>query len=169
MYKKIKRKVKKVFREFLVYHNSSLEYRAKVLTLVIAVNSEISECEEQLLHKIALEIYDNDEERADILVETVKEYFVKIVTNNGLNFEHLILQVEKETKAVERFSEKINIEKLMQFQECLEDEEDKIYHIDGELNGTDRRKSSTFLKCTWSFRLRRQYQATTRRQTKTIR
>ena len=127
MYKKIKRKVKKVFREFLVYHNSSLEYRAKVLTLVIAVNSEISNCEEKLLHKMALEIYDNDEERADILVETVKEYFVKIVTNNGLNFEHLIFQVEKETKAVERFSGKIDIEKLMQFQECLEDEEDKIY------------------------------------------
>jgi len=127
LYKKIKRKVKKVFREFLVYHNSSLEYRAKVLTLVIAVNSEISNCEEKLLHKMALEIYDNDEERADILVETVKEYFVKIVTNNGLNFEHLIFQVEKETKAVERFSGKIDIEKLMQFQECLEDEEDKIY------------------------------------------
>lgn len=127
MYKKIRRKVKKVFREFLVYHNSSLEYRAKVLTLVVAVNNEISECEEQLLDKIALEIYDNDEERADILVEAVREYFVKIVTNNGLNFEHLILEVEKETKEVERFSEKINIEKLMLFQECLDDEEDKIY------------------------------------------
>lgn len=127
MYKKIRRKVKKVFREFLVYHNSSLEYRAKVLTLVVAVNNEISECEEQLLDKIALEIYDNDEERADILVEAVGEYFVKIVTNNGLNFEHLILEVEKETKEVERFSEKINIEKLMLFQECLDDEEDKIY------------------------------------------
>jgi len=127
LYKKIRRKVKKVFREFLVYHNSSLEYRAKVLTLVVAVNNEISECEEQLLDKIALEIYDNDEERADILVEAVGEYFVKIVTNNGLNFEHLILEVEKETKEVERFSEKINIEKLMLFQECLDDEEDKIY------------------------------------------
>jgi len=127
LYKKIRRKVKKVFREFLVYHNSSLEYRAKVLTLVLAVNNEISECEEQLLDKIALEIYNNDEERADILVEAVGEYFVKIVTNNGLNFEHLILEVEKETKEVERFSEKINIEKLMLFQECLDDEEDKIY------------------------------------------
>ena len=127
MYKKIRRKAKKAFREFLVYHNSSLEYRAKVLTLVIAVNNEISECEEKLLGKIALEIYGNDEERADILVETVKEYFVKIVTNNGLNFEHLIYQVEKETKAVERFSEKIDIEKLMLFQKCLDDDEDKIY------------------------------------------
>jgi hypothetical protein len=129
MYKKLRRKLKKVFREFLVYHNSSLEYRAKVITLVVAVNSEISECEDKLLHKMALEIYDNDEERAEILVETVKEYFVKIETNNGLNFEHLVHKVEKETKAVKRFSEKIEIDRLMQFQECLEIEEDKIYQL----------------------------------------
>ena len=127
MYKKIKRKIKKVFREFLVYHNSSLEYRAKILTLVVAVNGEISNCEEELLHKIALKVYNNDEERSDILVETVKEYLNKIVTNNGLDFDHLIYQVEKETKAVNRFSEKIDTEILMQFQECIEDEEDKIY------------------------------------------
>jgi len=127
MYRRLKRKMKKVFREFLVYHNSSLEYRAKVITLVLAVNNEISDCEEELLQKMALEIYNKDEERADILVETVKEYFVKIETNNGLDFEHLIYKVEKETKAVKRFSAKIEIERLMQFQACLEDEEDKIY------------------------------------------
>ncbi len=127
IFRLLRRKIKKVFREFLVYHNSSLEYRAKVITLVLAVNNEISECEEELLKKMALEIYNNDEERSDILVETVKEYFVKIVTNNGLDFEHLVYKVEKETKAVKRFSEKIDIERLMQFQECLEDEEDKIY------------------------------------------
>ena len=108
-------------------HKSSLEYRAKVITLVLAVNNEISECEEELLKKMALEIYDNDEDRADILVETVKEYFVKIVTHNGLDFEHLVYKVQKETKAVKRFSEKIEIDRLMQFQVCLEDEEDKIY------------------------------------------
>jgi len=127
--RQIRRKIKKVFREFLVYHNSSLEYRAKIITLVLAVNNEISECEEELLHKMALEIYNNDEERSDILVETVKEYFVKIVTNNGLDFEHLIYKVEKETKAVKRFSAKIEIDRLMQFQECLDDEEDKIYQL----------------------------------------
>jgi hypothetical protein len=129
IFKLIRRKIKKVFREFLVYHNSSLEYRAKVITLVLAINNEISECEEALLEKMALQIYNHDEERADILVETVKEYFVKIVTNNGLDFEHLVQKVEKETKAVKRFSEKIDIEALLEFQECLEDEEDKIYQL----------------------------------------
>jgi hypothetical protein len=127
MIKKIKRKIKKVFRELLIYHNHSLEYRAKLLTLIVSINHEINECEEKLLYKIACDIYDNDEERAEILVEAVKEYFNKIITNNGLDFEHLVLQVEKETKEVRRFAKKIDINQFQKFQECLEDEEDKIY------------------------------------------
>jgi len=127
MVKVFRRKVKKFFREFLLYHNSSLEYRAKVLTLVVAANEKISECEEKLLMEIACEIYKNDEERCEILVETVKEYFEKIITNNGLDFEHLVFQVEKETRDVKRFSKKIDIEALMKFQMCEMDEEEKLY------------------------------------------
>ena len=127
MVKLIRRKIKKIFRELLLYHNSSLEYRAKVLTLIVAVNKKITPCEEELLLKTACQIYDHDEERSEILVETVKEYFKKIITNNGLDFEHLIYQVEKETREVKRFAEKIDIDALMKFQECIDDEEDKIY------------------------------------------
>ncbi len=127
MIKKIRRKIKKSFRELLLYHNSSLEYRAKVLTLVVSVNRKITPCEEKLLYETACDIYDNDEERAEILVEAVKEYFVKIITNNGLDFEHLVFQVEKETKAVRRFADKIDIEALNKFQVCIDDEEDRIY------------------------------------------
>jgi DNA polymerase III gamma/tau subunit len=127
MVKKIRRKIKKAFRELLLYHHSSLEYRAKVLTLVVAVNEDISPCEEELLYAIACEIYNNDEERAEILVEAVKEYFDKIITDNNLNFEHLVFQVEKETKAIKRFAKKIDIEALKKFQSCIDNEEDKIY------------------------------------------
>jgi len=127
LYKKLRKKVKKVFREFLLYHNSSLEYRAKLLTLVVAANGQISKCEEALLYKTACHIYNHDEERSEILVETVKEYFDKIITNNGLDFEHLLFQVERETKEVKRFAEKIDIETLSKFQECIDNEEDKIY------------------------------------------
>jgi hypothetical protein len=119
--------VKKVFRELLLYHNSSLEYRAKILTLVVAVNGEISECEEKLLYQTACDIYNNDEERSEILVEAVKEYFEKIRTDNGLDFEDLIFQVEKDTKAVQRFVSKIDIVALQKFQECIHEEEDKVY------------------------------------------
>ncbi len=127
MIKNLRKKVKKVFRELLLYHNSSLEYRAKLLTLVVAVNNDITPCEEELLYKTACEIYNNDNERAEILVETVKEYFDKIITNNGLDFEHLVFQVEKETREIKRFVQKINIKQLQQFQKCIDNQEDKIY------------------------------------------
>ena len=129
MIKFVRKKIKKFFREFLLYHNSSLEYRAKVLTLVVAVNQKITPCEEELLYQTACKIYNRDEERSEILVETVKEYFQKIVTNNGLDFEHLVFDVEKETKAVRRFAEKIDIDLLMEFQKCIDEEEDRIYQL----------------------------------------
>ncbi len=129
MIKVIRKKIKKFFREFLLYHNSSLEYRAKVLTLVVAVNEKITPCEEELLYQTACKIYNNDEERSEILVEMVKEYFQKIITNNGLDFEHLVFDIEKETKAVRRFAKKIDIDLLMEFQKCIDDDEDNIYQL----------------------------------------
>ena len=129
MIKVIRKKIKKFFREFLLYHNSSLEYRAKVLTLVVAVNEKITPCEEELLYQTACKIYNNDEERSEILVEMVKEYFQKIITNNGLDFEHLVFDIEKETKAVKRFAKKIDIDLLMEFQKCIDDKEDNIYQL----------------------------------------
>ena len=116
-----------MFREFLVYHHSSLEYRAKLLTLMISSNGEISECEKEKLKKIAHSIYGEDVERAEVLIDTVNEYHNKIITNNGLNFEHLIQLVERETKAVPRFVEKIDIDMLGQLHECVDDEEDALF------------------------------------------
>ena len=83
MIKFLRRKSKKFFREFLLYHNSSLEYRAKVFTLVVAANEKISACEESLLRELVCDIYGQDEERCEILIETINEYFEKIITNNG--------------------------------------------------------------------------------------
>jgi uncharacterized tellurite resistance protein B-like protein len=114
-----------MFREFLVYHHSSLEFRAKLLTLMVSSNGEMCECEKQKLKEIAHAIYKDDDERADLLVDTVKEYHNKIITNNGLNFEHLIQQVNKEVKEVKRFCEKIDIGLLMQLHECMDDESEE--------------------------------------------
>ena len=117
----------KMFREFLVYHHSSLEYRAKILTLMISANGEICECEKQKLKEIAYSIYGNDQDRAELLIDAVNEYHTKIITNNGLNFEHLIQQVQKETKEVKRFCEKIDMKLLMQLHECMDNEEDILF------------------------------------------
>ena len=114
-----------MFRELLVYHNSSLEFRAKLLTLMITSDNEINECEKQKLKEIAHTIYDDDQERAELLIDTVYEFHTKIVTSNGLDFEHLITQVRKEVKEVKRFCEKIDIGLLMQLHECMDDDDDE--------------------------------------------
>ncbi len=125
MFKIFKRKVTKMFREFLVYHHSSLEYRAKILTLMVSSNGEIDECEKQKLKEIAYTIYDDDHDRAELLIDTVNEYHNKIITQNGLDFEHLVMLVERETKEVKRFAQKIDMDMLMQLHECLDDENEE--------------------------------------------
>jgi len=125
MFKLIKRNVMKMFREFLVYHHSSLEFRAKLLTLMVSSNGEMCECEKQKLKEIAHTIYKDDDERAELLIDTVKEYHNKIITDNGLNFEHLIQQVNKEVRTVKRFCEKIDIEQLKKLHECMDEESEE--------------------------------------------
>ena len=127
MVKTFKRNVMKMFREILVYHHSSLEYRAKILTLMISSNGAICECEKQKLKEIAYSIYGDDQDRAELLIDAVLEYHTKIITNNGLDFEHLIQLVQRETKEVKRFCEKIDIELLMQLHECMDNEEDILF------------------------------------------
>ena len=56
-----------MFREFVVYHHSSLEFRAKILTLMISANGEMCDCEKQKLEEIAHKIYQDDEGRAEYL------------------------------------------------------------------------------------------------------
>ena len=127
MLKKIRRSIRKMFREFLVYHHSSLEYRAKILTLMVSADGNISKCEYLKLQEIAHKVYSKDTERAEILVETVQEYHTKIITNNGLDFEHMIQLVEQETKEVKRFANKIDIALLRELVECIKNEEDIIF------------------------------------------
>jgi len=125
MFKGFKRNVMKMFREILVYHHSSLEFRAKLLTLMVSSNGEISECEKQKLKEIAYGIYETDQDRAELLIDTVMEYHLKIIHNNGLDFEHLIQIVQKEVKEVKRFSEKIDMDILYELHECLEYEDEE--------------------------------------------
>jgi hypothetical protein len=127
VFKNLKRTVKKMFREFLVYHHSSMEYRAKILTLMVSSNGEICECEKQKLKEIAHSIYRDDIERAELLVDTVHEYHTKIITRNGLDFEHLIQLVERETKEVKRFADKIDISLLQELHACIDEEEDRLF------------------------------------------
>lgn len=125
MFKVFRRTLRKMFRELLVYHHSSLEYRAKILTLMISSNGEICECEKKRLKEIAERIYLNDSDRAELLIDTVFEYHHKIITNNGLDFEHLIQLVVQDSKEVRRFVDKIDMAFLLELHECSKDEEEE--------------------------------------------
>jgi uncharacterized tellurite resistance protein B-like protein len=116
--------IMRMFREFLVHHHSSLEYRAKILTLMISSDGEMDECEKQKLKEIAFEIYKDDPDRAEVLIDTVTEFHNKIVNDNGLDYEHLILQVARETREVRRFADKIDIDLLKRLHECIDDEDE---------------------------------------------
>ncbi len=124
----IKRKVKgwflSFFREIFVYHNSSLEFRAKLLAAVIGANKQIDDCEKDLLLEIAKEIYPEDIARVDVLVNTTKEFVSKIIDNNGLNVNELIMSINQDLKEVKRFHEKIEIEQLKRFIKCSDNDDE---------------------------------------------
>ena len=129
MFKNWKRTIKKFFREFLVHHHGSLEYRAKVITLIISADGEMCECEKQVLKEMAHKIYADDQERAELLIDTVKEYHDKIINDNGLDFQHLVQLVEKESKSVKGFTNKIDIGLLKTLEKCTDEtvEEDVLF------------------------------------------
>lgn len=112
------------FRDIFVYHNSSLEFRAKLLAAIIGANKEIDDCELDLLLEAAKEIYPDDEARVDVLVNTVKEYVKKIIEHNGLDVNELILSINHDLKDVPRFHEKIDIKHLERFLVCSEKNEE---------------------------------------------
>ncbi len=113
------------FRESFLHHHSSLEFRAKLLAAMIAVDKKIDECEEKLLEEIAHEIYKDDEARVYVLINTTKEYIDKIIQKNGLDLNELILEIDKDLKEVRRFYKKIDIEQLKQFLICSKENEEK--------------------------------------------
>jgi len=115
------------FREILVPHHYSLEFRAKIYTLMIMGNSERGECEFNKLETVVEEVYPNSITRQNTLILTVKEYIQKIEEPNGLGINELILDIEKSLKKERRFRKKISIERLRKFMECTKDRDSLIY------------------------------------------
>ena len=116
------------FREFLVPHSKSLEFRAELLTLMILSNEKITQCEEDLIKDIATEIYGENQGRSQVLYETVEEFHAKIVAHNGLEYNDLINKITNDTKKNPRFAKKIDIKLLDKFADCLKSEDEKIFH-----------------------------------------
>ncbi len=100
------------FRELFIHHHSSLEFRAKLIAVVIAADEEYDISELTNVKQISLEIYPGDEDRAETLRLTVKEYVEKVRTNNGLDIDSLIFAIEREIKEVPRYAKKIDVDYL---------------------------------------------------------
>ena len=128
MLEELKKQIVKIFREFLIYQNSSLEFRAKIITFVMHVDNQNQDCKNRVLKAVAKATYPNDINRANFLIDNIEEYIDKIVTNNGLDYQHLIMRIEKQIKHNPKLIDKIDIPILKLFKQCIEDENNLIYH-----------------------------------------
>ncbi|MBW6488173.1 hypothetical protein [Sulfurimonas sp.] len=109
---KIKSHFFSAFRELFVHHHGSLEFRAKIFALVISANDEIKAENYDIVRKIGMEIYKNDEDRASLLMLSTKELVKKVKENNGFSIDALIAGIQKELKQVPRYAKKIEIKQL---------------------------------------------------------
>ncbi len=100
------------FRELFVHHHGSLEFRAKILALFISVNIDNQEDYSELIKNIAINIYKNDTDRANLLVLTVQELVKKVKDNNGLDVDMLVAHIQNELKIVPRYAKKIDTDSL---------------------------------------------------------
>lgn len=115
-------------REILVYHHSSLEFRAKTFALIVAANQHPSQCEYALVHEAGMQIY-KDEDRAKMLLLTTKEYVDKVHKQSRLDIDDLIEEIRNEVRQIPRYSAKIDISLLEPLIECTTDEDTSTYQI----------------------------------------
>lgn len=121
-FKDLKLDLLAIFRELFIYHHRSLEFRAKLFAAMIAANPNTDESIYEILKKIAFEIYGHDERRVEVLIRTTKEYVKKIVTDNGLNLDQLIFDIDKIIKSNKHYVTKINLNQLRRLQDKNDDE-----------------------------------------------
>jgi hypothetical protein len=124
---KIKHYFFSAFRELFVHHHGSLEFRAKTYALVIAANQDTREESYNIVKKIGMSIYKNDEDRANLLMLSTKELVQKVKDNNGLDIDTLVNSIQKELKMIPRFAKKIDIDSLRPLLDITHDLDVKSY------------------------------------------
>ncbi len=109
---RIKQHFLNAFRELFVHHHGSLEFRSKLFALILAANEDVTTDNCSIIKEIGMQIYKNDEDRADLLMMTTKELVNKVKENNGLNIDTLAEHIQKELKIIPRYAKKIDIDSL---------------------------------------------------------
>ncbi len=124
---RLKHKFFNAFREIFVHHYNSLDFRAKVLALMITANEQPKVENFILVKELAKEIYKDDEDRANLLMLTTKELVDKVLTAHTLSSDKLVESIVNNVKLVPRYAKKIDIEALSRFLELSEDEDTLAY------------------------------------------
>ncbi|WP_345974648.1 hypothetical protein [Sulfurimonas sp. HSL3-7] len=122
----LKHYIFRAFRELLLYHHSSLEFRAKLFAALIAANENYSECELDIVRETGMALY-GEADRANTLRLTVEEYLDKVFEDNGLAIDELIEDIMNDLKDIPRYADKISIDDYRKIIACCEDEENRIY------------------------------------------
>ena len=115
------------FRELFVHHHGSLNFRAKVFALLIGANKKPKVENYILVKDIALNIYNNDSDRANLLMVSTKELVQKIKDNNDLSIDDLVQNIQKELQIVPRYAKKIDIKALTPLLRLTHDEDTLAY------------------------------------------
>jgi hypothetical protein len=124
---RLKHKFFNAFREIFVHHYNSLDFRAKVLALIIAANESPSVENFILVKQIANEVYKDDEDRANLLMLTTKELVDKINQEHSLSIDTLVENILDNLRKVPRYAKKIDIESLKRFLDLTYDEDTLAY------------------------------------------
>lgn len=122
----LKHYIFRAFRELLLYHHSSLEFRAKLFAAIIAANENYTECELDIVQETGMALY-GEEDRANTLRLTVEEYLEKVFEDNDLAIDELIEDILNDLKDIPRYADKISIDDYRKIIACCEDEESRIY------------------------------------------
>lgn len=115
------------FRELFVHHHSSLEFRARVFALVISANEDVNVENYIVVKKFGMEIYKDDEERANLLMLSTKELVNKVKENSEFSIDTLVLNIQRELKRVPRYAKKIDLDSLNELVTLSHDEDTIAY------------------------------------------
>lgn len=130
------------FRELFVHHHGSLEFRAKVFALLIAANEYSTDESYLKIKEIGLNIYKNDEERANLLMLTTKEKVNKVTEENGLDIDVLISSIQQDLRVVPRYAKKIDNNQLKELV-ALSHDKDTISYQENILEFLENLKDET--------------------------
>ncbi|MBA1438044.1 MAG: hypothetical protein FAF05_03485 [Epsilonproteobacteria bacterium] len=101
------------FREIFVHHHGSLEFRSKVFALIIAANDKPPVDCFIMVKEMGMEIYNDDEDRVNLLMLTTKEIVQKIHDkNHDFNIDQLVYKIQQDLEIVPRYAQKIDIKSL---------------------------------------------------------